>query len=368
MNRPPSLSAYLARETWERWRGRVSVPLARVAAAASLSTAAILVLASFALAAAALQQRIAQFGLDALVVRTPLRRVSDPAPAYPDLADLGRMLTLKLPYAAVELDTGGRAALALAGDDTLRELAALGVNANRIPVLLSASLPPELPVQSSLGPWSVETTTASLPAALRPLGLDEILIARPGDFPMQSTLPGVAATLLVRAPAAPPLEAVTAALATVTQANPVAAHATPVVQTALPLLRELTALRQAWLRYAALLAAVLAAMIAVVFGASAILEYETTEFTTALLRSFGVGRLTLWLQRYAEAAVLANAGGVCGLAAAAIAARWALPQLAPHVLAAPVWLPVLGALNVGAIAAALPVATALRRPVGMVLP
>ncbi len=367
MSTSPSLLGYLLRDTLVRWRGRVSAPLARLAAAGSLATAALLVLASFALGAATLEERIAQFGLDALVVRTPLRRATDPAPSFPALADHGRVLTLKVPYATVELDTGGRAALAFAADDDGRDLAALGVGADRLPVLLSSSLPPGMPVRAGLGPWWVAAPAAALPPALRPLGLDEVLVARPGDFPLQAELPGTAVTLFARDPAAPSLAELAAALDTVIRANPSGRDAAPVVQSAVPLLRELTALRASWLGYGALLATVLAATIAVVFGSGAVLEYEAAAYTTALLRSFGVGRATLWLQRYAEAAFLANAGGLLALAAAGVAARVALPQLAAHVPAAAVWLPVFAALNAGALAAAVPVAVALRRPVGMVL-
>lgn len=367
MSKRPSLFRYLVRDSLMRWRGRISVPLARLAAAGSLSTAALLVLASFALGAATLQTRIAQFGLDSLVLRTPLRRVSDPAPAFPTLADHGRMLTLKLPYATAELDTGGHAALAVAEEDPLRELGAMEVRTDRLPVLITASLPPGMPLRASLGPWWIEARTAAPPATLRPLTLNEVLVARPGDFPMQAMLPGTALTLFVRSPAAPPLEKIAAALETVIAANAAGREAAPVIQSALPLLREMTALQATWLGYATLLAAVLAATIAVMFGSGAILEYEATAYTTALLRSFGVSRFTLWLQRYAEAALLANAGGTLALAAGTAAARLALPQLESHVLAFPVLLPVLAALNAGALAAALPVAAALRRPVGMIL-
>ena len=57
MSTSPSLLGYLLRDTLVRWRGRVSAPLARLAAAGSLATAALLVLASFALGAATLALR-----------------------------------------------------------------------------------------------------------------------------------------------------------------------------------------------------------------------------------------------------------------------------------------------------------------------
>jgi hypothetical protein len=367
MSARPSLLRYLVRDSAMRWGGRASVPLARLAVSASLSTAAVLVLASFALGSATLKNRIAQFGLDALVVRSPLRHVSDPAPAFPALADYGRLLTLKLPYGMVELDRGSQAALAIADDTTLRALAAMEVTADRLPVLITASLPPHMPVRASAGPWWVEARTTASPATLRPLGLNEVLVVRPGDFPLQAAAPGAALILFVRSASAPALEKIAAAVETVIAANPTARDAAPTVQSAVPLLRELAALQASWLGYAALLAAVLAVTIAIVFGSGAILEYEATVYTTALLRSFGVARFTLWLQRYIEAALLANLGGGLALAAALVAARLMLPALAPQVLAPPVLAPVFLALNAGAFLSSLPVAIALRRPVGLVL-
>ncbi len=184
---------------------------------------------------------------------------------------------------------------------------------------------------------------------------------------MQSQIPGSALTLFVRAPGAPPLGEIVTALETVIAANPFTRDTAPTVQSALPLLAALTALQATWQRYAALLGVVLAVTIAAVFGSGALLEYEATAYTTALLRSFGVSAFTLWLQRYLEAALLANTGGLLALAAGEIVARLALVQLLPHLAATHAVGPVFIALNLGALVAALPVAVALRRPVGMVL-
>jgi len=125
----PSLVVYLIRDSLQRWGGRGSVPFARLIVAVGLSSAALLVLASFALGMATLENRIAQFGLDSLVIRTPLRRATDPAPRTVQLSHYGRLLALTLPYASVTLDTGRQVPLALASDSTLREFANLGISA-----------------------------------------------------------------------------------------------------------------------------------------------------------------------------------------------------------------------------------------------
>ena len=367
MTSTPSLFIYLVRDSVRRWSGRGSVPTARLVVAAGLSSAALLVLASFALGISTLETRVAQFGLDSLVVRTPMRRALDPAPSFSELSEHGRVLTLTLPYASVGLETGRQAPLALATDATLVELARLGVRVDRLPLLVTSALPEGMPVRASLGPWSLEAQTTASPDALRPLGLNELLIARAGDFPMQSMLPGTAVTLFVRAATAPSLDQISAALAQTFANNPPVRAGAPSVESALPLLREMAALQSTWRGYAALLASILAAIVAVVFGSGAILELEATAYTTALLRSFGVASFKIWIQRYVEAAILANAGLGLGLLVAIITARAALPPLEPHLIAGTVTLPVVVGLNLGAIVAALPVALALRKPVGIVL-
>lgn len=361
------IATYLVRDSLVRWRGRASLPLARLAISLCLGTAALLVLASFALAARELQRRIAGFGLDTMVIRTAQDHATDPAPAWNELGAFGPVLTLKLAYARPRLETGGTAALAFAVPGTRRALGQLAVPAAALPVLLSDSLPPGMPVRASLGAWSVTAVTAPRPPGLQALGPGEVLIADVADFPALARSPVAAVTALVRRSSAPPLEELDPAVRAVVSANPAAGTA-PEVQSSLALLRELQALQARSVRYAAFIVGILALMIAAVFASGAILEYQATEYTTALLRSLGVRRRVLWLQRAAEAVLTANLGAVAAIAAArGVAAIW-LPDLIHPMVEPAVWLPVIAALNGGAILACGPVALALRRPVGLVLP
>src|SRR4051812_24886762 len=117
MNARPSVTRYLVHESAVRWRSRPSVPLARFLVAAALSTTALLVLASFALALSTLEARIDELGLDTIILRTPLRMMSDPAPDFAALREHGRTLTFVFPYATATLDAGRQAAIAFAGED-----------------------------------------------------------------------------------------------------------------------------------------------------------------------------------------------------------------------------------------------------------
>lgn len=368
MSMTPGITRYLVRDSVLRWRGRASLPLSRLVIAWCLATTAILVLASFALATAELQQRITAFGLNTLAIRSPLEHATDPAPAFPELGRYGQSLTLHLTHTRLRLDSGGHATLALDSDRTLRELAALGVHTDAFPILLTNDLPAGMPVRAGIGPWWTEAITTPLPAGLRSVVPGSVLIASPAAFPVQARTPGQAATVLVRSQEAPSLDRLVTALQIMIAANPTEGRERPEVQSPLPLLREMERWQATSTRYTALLALVLAGAITLVFAAGAILEYESTEFTTALLRSLGVRRRILWLQRTLEALVLANLGGVAAGWTAGVIARAALPQLAAYTGfgagAVPAWV----ALNLGAILATVPVATALRRPVGLILP
>lgn len=369
MRAAATVFTYLLRDSGVRWRGRVSVPLSRLATAVCLAATALLVFASFALAAAALRQRIAAFGLDALVIRQPLDRISGPAPDWRELARHGRMLDLKLPYATARLDNGDKVPVAVGGSGIIRQLAALGVPAHSLPLLLGNTLPAGMPLDASVGPASVRAITAPLPAVLQPLGQTQLLLVEPGGFPLLAATPGVSVSLLVRSAGAPPLADLVAALQTTLAANPDArTPQAPTVDSALPLLRELQSLQTVTTRYTALIALALALTIALVFAAGAILEFEATAYTTALLRSFGVRRRVLWCQRAVEALLLANLGGLAAWGLAVALARFILPQLLPFCASASTLLPVFAALNAGALLATLPVALALRRPVGVLLP
>lgn len=363
-----SLTSYLMRDSLMRWRGRLSSPFSRLSVAVCLSVAALLVLASLSMGINSLQKRIQQFGLNSLVVRSPMGHASDPVPAFHHaLSNYGHLLNLRLAYAHAQVNLGDTATLAFSDVDTPRELADLGIEGDRLPILLTSRLPSGILVRANIGPWWVEAQTAAIPSSLNPTGLSDILIARESDFPMQSQNPGQALTLLTLAPAAPPMGNVVAALQEVTDANPSNSQSKPTIQSALPLLRSMDSLQMSWQRYMAMISSVLALTIATVFGASAILEYEITVYTSALLRSFGASRIAIWMQRYIEAALLANLGGLIALIASHGISRAALPQLTPHLWHLPTAAPLIIALNVGALLASLPVGIAMRRRVGLVL-
>lgn len=361
------LTAYLLRDSLLRWRGRPLSPISRLLVALCLSTATLLVLASFALGKTALEERILKFGLNTVVLRTQLPRAENPIPASHDISRYGETLNLKVTYSSAQISLGGNAIIGLAHDHTLRELADWGVDVDRLPLLLTSSLPAGIIVTTSNGPWQVEARTTAAPRELKSAGIADLLIARQHDFPMQAQTAGQAITILRVDPTLYSIDAIVHALQEVARADQPERHASRMVESALPLLHELREVQSSWARYASLLGVVLALTIAVVFGASAILEYEITAFTTALLRSFGASRIALWLQRCAESLILVNIGWAAALLCAHGIAQAVLPQLTTFLTDAHTLFPLIAALNGGALLAGIPIALAMRRQVGIIL-
>ncbi len=361
------LTAYLIRDSLLRWRGRPLSPLSRLLVALCLSTATLLILSSFALGKKTLEERIQKFGLNTVVLRTQLARSEAPIPASHDLSRYGKTLKLKLTYSSAQISLGGKAIIGFAHDHTLRELTNWGVKADRLPVLMTKRFPAGIIVTVSNGPWQVEAQTAVAPRELKSAGIEEMLIARQHDFPMQAQTAGQAITILRVDHTLHSIDSIVHALEEVAHADQPQGHNSRKVESALPLLHELRELQSSWARYASLLGIVLAFTIAVVFGASAILEYEITAFTTALLRSFGASRISLWLQRCAESLILVNLGWAVALLCAHTISQSVLPQLTAFLTDAHTLFPLIAALNGGALLAGIPIALAMRRQVGLIL-
>ena len=121
------------------------------------------------------------------------------------------------------------------------------------------------------------------------------------------------------------------------------------------------------------LALMLCLCVVLAYGSIGMLEQEKTRYTQALLRSFGVSGAGIWSVSLIENLVLANTALASALWASRLAARILLtlagsaPPASPAVDgAALLWLAC--AVNAGVVLSLAPLANALRRPVGAVLP
>lgn len=300
--------------------------------------------------------------METVILQTPVANARAPAPDYPELARDGRVISIFQSYVPLQTSYGFPAMLAFSRANTWRALAPdIGQAADAI--LFTGRVPAGAPFEAWIGPYLVRGRTAPLPPALRALGAGDLVLASPELFPSEALAPVLAVTVFTRAPTAPPLAQMVRALETYSshQASDPSGAAGTSVRSSLPLARELGRLQTHLRRWAAGLGFILAAVVALVFGACGLLELTATAYQAALLRSFGAPALALLLQRAGEAAILANAAGAAALTTIRLVAS---PLgLATAVSAPVIWV----ALNAGVLVSLFPVAWALRRPVGVIL-
>ena len=150
----------------------------------------------------------------------------------------------------------------------------------------------------------------------------------------------------------------------------------PQVQSALPLVKELEQLQERQKQWRGIMAGILGLVIALVFGAIAILEFRQNLYIGALLRSLGAPARFLYFRQWLENLLLANLGAACGVIGLAVfhsqifralglesglATAAGNPYLSWEIALIFIW------VNVGAFLSSLPVAHGLRRPVGTIL-
>jgi hypothetical protein len=171
-----------------------------------------------------------------------------------------------------------------------------------------------------------------------------------------------------RGPTSPPMDRIIAAV------NALASFSrrqSPQIQSALPLMRELEELRRRHLQWRAVLAGILGAAVALVYGAIAVLEFRQNLFVGALLRSFGAPARLLYFRHWLENAALANFASLGALFIVFLLQPMILESLGfstppPKDANGPAAMIFLW-VNLGAFLSSLPVAAGLRQPVGEIL-
>lgn len=146
--------------------------------------------------------------------------------------------------------------------------------------------------------------------------------------------------------------------------------AAPVIQSAAKFAEDLRAFRAKQALMTAGLVAGIGGVIALVFGATAILEFRQSEFVCALMKSFGVGDSAILAQRLAEGILIANVSLLTALMLIPIGrilVHAEIVGLLDGFEMISSW-PIFVCVNLGAFLAIIPLVFGLRRPIGEVLP
>jgi hypothetical protein len=375
------IASYLWKDTWKRWCEQPGSPLARLFVTALLVAVATVILVAFQLLERSLRERLERFGLDTLLVRTS---VTTDSPAFfrqgdaPDplalLAANGRKLRLRQLFVRGQTEWQENNLLVFSYPPEALPLLAKMLSPITAVVCLSDTLPKNAVMRVQIGRRSLLAGVARPQDWLRALSTDDILLVPQGWLPDEEQLGWIETTIFQRAPAAPPLDKIIAA---VNVLSAIDQHPPPQIQSALPLMRELDQLQARQLEWRSLLAAILGLAVALVYGAIAVLEFRQNLFVGALLRSFGAPGSMLYFKHWLENILLVNLGalaavfavallhpaifGPLGLPAEASGSAGVNPYTSAAIVSIFLW------INVGALLSSLPVAAGLRQPVGELL-
>lgn len=371
-----NLARYLVSHTVRRWREQPWSPLARGAVAALLTGFALTSLAGLDAAEKVLNDKLEKAGANTAAILSPLAPGDAPvAPVlHAALKNDGATVAFVRLYRLAENDAGERLTVYAYGDDALPALRDMPAAASGA-WLADKNSPEGLLTEIRLEDRTIpaRATHTGLPARIPTDGASGVALvpfAAVADIVAASG--GIEVTLFERRPAARPLSEV---LAGVERMNTADRRRVTIVSAA-SLMEQIGALRAKKALVTAILSGGLVAVITLVFGALAALEYRENRFVLALLRSMGAPKPALAAQASAEALVVAFAAGGATFAALpallrTLALKLKIVEIAsalPDAIVSPaVVAPVALALLLGAFLATVPAVIGLRTPFGKVL-
>ncbi len=375
------IASYLWKDTWKRWCEQPGSPLARMFVTGLLVAVATVILVAFQLLERSLRSRLERFGLDTLLVRAS---VTSDSPGFfrkgegPDplalLAANGRKLRLRQLFTRGQTEWQENNLLVFTYPPEALPMLAAMLSPETAVVCLSDTLPKNSLVRVQIGRRSLLADVARPQDWLRALSTDDILLVPQGWLADEEQLGWIETTIYQRAPTAPPLDRIIAA---VNVLSALEQRAPPQIQSALPLMRELDELQARQLEWRSLLAAILGLAVALVYGSIAVLEFRQNLYVSALLRSFGAPAPMLYFKHWLENILLVNLGALMAVLAVAllhttIFGTFGLPgevsnTTGDNPYTSSVIASIFLWINVGALLSSLPVAAGLRRPVGELL-
>lgn len=376
-----SIGFYLSKDIWSRWLETPGAVLARLLVACLLAGLMLLTQAAFQLGARSLETRITRLGAQTLVVTEAVtgdvNRQADLGRLLAPLGNRADVVALRQASVAARDEYGTDYLVMVYGPESLPALAPLlAAGRDRAVHLVTPHLAAGLPVAVNLGGADHAALAVVVPAWLNRVSAGRPVALVPLELAAGWLDSGYFETALIvsRLAGTDALRGLAAGLRALLRLDD---RPTAQVQSPEAILDEFDAF--AALQTRAQTGAGLAGgiVVALVFGSIAILEYRQNRFIVALLRSFGAPAPLLLLRYAAEAlllvavalllvrqgivlahpALFALAGFEPGLLDRAVLDPYAWPAVWPQAR----WLLLGAALGV------LPVAFALRQPVGKIL-
>jgi hypothetical protein len=372
--------SYLWKDTWSRWLEQPSSLLARIFVAALLAMVATVILVAFTLLERSVRSRLESFGLNTLVVREMIPG-TDPELLHngdrPDrlspLAEAGQKLRLRQLFIRAQTEWRSDMVVMAYPSEAL-PLLADWLSPDTPLVCLSETLPENIQVQVKLNRQSGWAVVRRMGDLFRPLVTDSLLLVPQGWAPETERLGFTETTLFQRKSSLIPMERYVEAVNLLYAMD---RRTPPQLQSPLPLIRELERLQSRQNQWRGLLAGTLGVVMALVYGAIAVLEFRQNLFVGALLRSLGTPPRFLYFRQWIENALLANLAAIIAIGTIALFHQEIFGTLGfPRKMldlssGNPYWTGEIALIllwvNVGAFLSSLPVAFGLRRPVGAIL-
>lgn len=373
---------YLWKDIWSRWLETPGAVLARLLVACLLGSLLFLAQAGFTLIGRSLEHRVSRMGAQTLFVselvtpeamqgRAPLDRLLSP------LADRADVLAFKQ-IAARATDTFGHDyQVMLHTPETFAQLAPLfAADADVVARVFNDRLPAGLRIPVTVEDTTYLAATVGPPAWLRRLPVSANLILLPDDALRDRQQFGYQELALVIGRDDDPgaIRPLGRALREVLRLEN---RAQAQIRSPEVLLDELDALRSSQRRWQAGAGFAGGLAVALVFGSIAILEYRQNKYIVALIRSFGVPAFMLFGRYLTESLLMVTAAIALAWVGVTMSHAWLFGRLGfeagllERSVVDPYTLGSLGVsilwLYAGAVLGALPLARAVRQPVGRIL-
>jgi len=371
---------YLLKDTWFRWREYPGNLASRLFVGILLVAVSSVILASFSILEKSLTRRLDKFGINTIVIRdlpgnsqSNARKNGESGLAA--LQDHGRLLTLKHHLLSASAQGETRHPLqALSYPPEALPLVAHWLTPEIDLICLSETLPENGLVQITLGDSELPAIVRRPDDFFRPLTTTNLLLIPSGLIPEIEASNFIRTTLFQRHDKTTGIPTYIRAIERYFDLNH---ERPPRIQSAVALANDLDVLRRRKELWQTILSAMLGASLALVYGAMAVLEYRQNRFDSALLRSFGAPPLFLIIQRWLENALAANIAALLALLLLALFSkeifitlqfsRTAFSGSATQFLENAQTGLIFSFVNLGALLSTIPVALALRQPVGRIL-
>lgn len=365
-----------------RWWEQPVSALARVSIGALIGLLALVILMGLLALEKALRERLEKFGTELVIIREPpktgtaaalIQQLRQPNPIAEELLPLGTVLDLYQAFAVAKMPDRENVPVFFYPQRAAAELTGL-LRLREGNLLVCDWLPEGVVVEAEVNGDHLTATAVPMPDLLKPTGIAQMLLVPEQSLAAMDVQGLVPIVVFKKHSSARPLAAIIESLQEyyrIQQVSPVQ------IQSSLSIVKELERLNERQKQWRLGIAAIFAVVLVPVLAAISLLEFQQHLYIAALLRSMGATAMQIFMRHLLENLLLVN---LSILIAVGVVLNFHGPLFANLGFAAAKYSPwdygallanelrlICAAANIGAFVSTLPVALALRKPVGKVL-